>query len=86
MRRKTKESEEAEEKEEVEEIEKRTYGQRVKIETSRTNKPKKLGRQEMARTLAQNMERGGMEPSLKKAKKGERRGERDTETPRRESK
>ena len=74
MRRKIKGREEEEEEEEVEVIEKRTYGQRVKIETKRTKKTKMLGRQEMARTLAQNIERGGREPSLKKAKKGERRG------------
>ena len=67
-------------------IEKRTYGQRVKIETKRTKKTKMSGRQEMARTFAQNMERGGREPSLKKAKKGERRGVWDTETPSRASK
>ena len=72
MRSKIKGREEEEEEEEV--IEKRTYGQRVKIETKRTKNTKMLGRQEMARTFAQNMERGGREPSLKKAKKGERRG------------
>jgi len=40
----------------------------------------------MASTLAQNMERGGSEPSLKKAKKGERSEVLETETPRRASK
>jgi len=73
MRSRIKGREEEEEAEQVEDNEKRTYGQRVKIETKRTKKTKMLGRQEMARTLAQNMERGGREPRLKKAKKGERR-------------
>jgi len=85
MRSKIKGREEEEEEEE-EVIEKRTYGQRVKIETKRTKKTKMLGRQEMARTLAQNMERGGREPNLRKAKKGDRRDVCDTETPRRASK
>ena len=72
-RMKGREVEDEEEKEIA--IEKRTYGQRVNIETKRTMKTKMLGRQVMARTLAQNMERGGREPSLRKAKKGERRGD-----------
>ena len=85
MRSKIKGREEEEEGEE-EVIEKRTYGQRVKIETKRTKKTKMLGRHEIARTLAQNMERGGMEPSLKKARNGEMRDDWDTETPKRASK
>jgi len=44
------------------------------------------GKQEMARTLAQNIEKGGREPSLKKARKGDRREDWDNETPRRASK
>lgn len=62
-------------REELEEEEKnnaqRIYGQSKRIETSRTKDPVAVGVLEIASNLAQNIERGGRPPKLKKEREGE---------------